>query len=58
MALDQPITVSRLWDTIRELYSYKYQTVVTFNWFSMAMSLGFAMGLIEIQEGQVRRING
>jgi len=56
LVLDEPKTVSRLWaetknkraDTIRK-------RTITYDWFVLALSLLYSVGVIETHEGRIRR---
>lgn len=49
--LDQPLTVSGLWDRVRER-----PNVGTFERFTLASSLLFILGAIELRDGLLARV--
>lgn len=50
-ALDQPKTVSRLWNDVREANEESLQ--ITFDWFVLALDLLFVMGVVEYIAGKL-----
>jgi len=51
--LDEPKTVSRLWNDVR--FGMEYAPGFTFDWFVLALDLLFAMGAIDQAGGQISR---
>lgn len=52
--LDEPKTVSRLWDEIqRERTSQERSGLVTFDWFVLALDMLFALGVVSLRQGRI-----
>ena len=49
--LDQPRSVSYLWNRVRDT-----QDVATFERFSLALAMLHALGLVEMKDGEIRKI--
>lgn len=50
--LEEPRSVSALWDCVREGQSYKTETVlVSFDWFVLALNLLYAISAIHYRDG-------
>ena len=55
-ALAQPMTVSKLWDTIRSLRSADTSSpVIDYRWFVLALDLLYAIGAVELERGLIRK---
>lgn len=52
--LEEPRTVSALWDCVRDAHNYKRAaTPVSFDWFVLALNLLYAISAVEYREGVV-----
>ena len=49
--LCEPMTVSRLWDEVRQRRSAFPHAPIDYNWFILALDLLFAMGTLETKRG-------
>ena len=55
-ALAQPMTVSKLWDTVRSLRSTDTSSpVIDYRWFVLALDLLYAIGAVELERGLIRK---
>ncbi len=48
--LDEPKTISRVWTSIRDRFDESPHGGITFDWFTLAVTLVFAMGKLEHRE--------
>ncbi len=57
-SLDEPKTVSRLWDETkqRRTGSWRGSAELTFDWYLLALDLLFALGAVDLERGQMRRL--
>ena len=56
-ALAQPMTMSKLWDTVRSLRSTDASSpVIDYRWFVLALDLLYTIGAIELERGLLRRV--
>lgn len=54
--LDEPKTVSRLWDEARSTRSARVASpTLSFDWFVLALDLLYALGVLELEQGRVVR---
>lgn len=54
--LKQPMTVSRLWDEIREARAaYAPSSPMSYEWFVLALDLLFMMGAVNLDRGVLNR---
>ena len=54
--LEQPKTVSSLWNTVRQRPSIeRVDTLVDYRWFVLCLDFLFAVGTIRIQKGLIQR---
>ena len=54
--LDEPKTVSRIWDEARSTRSArKASTTLSFDWFVLALDLLYALGVVELEQGRLVR---
>ena len=54
--LAQPMTVSKLWDTVRSLRSADMSSpVIDYRWFVLALDLLYAIGAVELERGLIRK---
>lgn len=51
--LDEPKTVSRLWEELRE--GRREESRLTFDWFVLATDLLFAIGAVQLDRGRLVR---
>lgn len=51
--LPEPKTVSRVWDEL--VKDTAGQPAMTYDWFVLALDMLFAMGLLELERGRLRR---
>jgi hypothetical protein len=51
--LPEPKTVSRVWDELAK--STADQSAMTYDWFVLALDMLYAMGLLELERGRLRR---
>lgn len=49
--LDQPLTVSRLWNSIVKKRQETSQTLITFDWFVLALDMLYSLHCIEFKQG-------
>lgn len=55
--LEQPMTISRLWDELRGRRSVQApKAPLSYAWFVLSLDLLFIMGLIDFDKGTVRRL--
>ena len=55
-ALERPMTMSKLWDTIRRRRSAdNAEAVVDYRWFVLALDLLYTIHAIELERGVIRR---
>ena len=56
-ALREPMTVSRLWDTIRLSRGSRAEPAsINYDWFILALDLLFMIGAVDLERGLVRRV--
>ena len=54
--LDEPKTVSRLWDEARSARSTRVASpTLSFDWFVLALDLLYALGIVELEQGRIIR---
>lgn len=54
--LDEPKTVSRLWEELRQTYIMRYGSLIlTYDWFILSLDLLYALGIVELASGRLRR---
>jgi hypothetical protein len=56
--LDQPKTVSQVWEEFKSRYVKKAApnaSIITYDWFVLALDLLFTLGTVELLEGRLRR---
>ena len=53
--LDQPMSVSRLWDELKQVRSRSESLRISFDWFILTLDLLFVVGAVEYQRGRVTR---
>jgi hypothetical protein len=54
--LDEPKTVSRVWDELGKLRASKCETsVLTYDWFVLSLDLLFSIQAIDFERGLLRR---
>lgn len=53
MLLREPKTVSRVWDELTR--DAAAQATTTYEWFVLALDMLYAMGLLELERGRLRR---
>jgi len=59
LILDEPRTVSQVWDRVRAKNSGSTpKRAIGYDWFVLSLDLLFAMGTIRIDRGRVSRVNG
>lgn len=52
--LEEPRTVSALWDSVRESQKYKTtDALVSFDWFVLALNLLYAISAVEYRNGVI-----
>ncbi len=54
--LDEPKTVSRLWTEFQERRRRTASSIVTYDWFVMALDLLFMLDAISMEKGLLRRV--
>lgn len=55
--LDEPTTVSNLWDEIRARRSAQSSNApISYNWFVLSLDFLFAIGAIEVRRGLLQRV--
>ncbi|HXQ20028.1 MAG TPA: ABC-three component system middle component 6 [Candidatus Acidoferrales bacterium] len=54
--LDEPKTVSRVWDEMRRAQPTS-SVSVTFDWFVLAMDLLCVLGTIDLEKGRLRKVS-
>ncbi len=56
--LEQPMTMSNLWDTIRSRRSATVSNpAIDYQWFVLALDLLYMIGAIELERGLIRKVN-
>ena len=55
--LQEPKTVSRLWEEFRSLQFQKSMAPVTYEWFILTIDLLYLIGAVHHQKGQVQRVS-
>lgn len=53
--LDQPMSVSRLWDELKQSRAGLESHRISFDWFILTLDLLFVVGAVEYQRGRVTR---
>lgn len=54
--LDEPKTVSRLWEELRQAYIMRYGSLIlTYDWFVLSLDLLYALGIVDLTSGRLRR---
>ena len=54
--LEEPKTVSRVWDELEKLRASKSETsVLTYDWFVLALDLLFSIHALDLERGLLRR---
>lgn len=53
--LKNPMTVSALWDRIRDLETGEPSAAITYRWFVLSLDLLYLMGAVEYHRGVLRR---
>lgn len=57
--LDEPKTVSRLWDELQRSRNQRFGVrTITYDWFVLALDLLYALGTLEMERGLLRKENG
>ena len=54
--LNEPKTVSRLWTEFQERRRRTVSSIVTYDWFIMALDLLFMLNAISMEKGLLRRV--
>ncbi len=54
--LDEPKTVSRLWTEFQERRRRTASSIVTYDWFVMALDILFMLDAISMEKGLLRRV--
>jgi hypothetical protein len=58
MQLEEPKTVSRLWEDIKlHRQRRNRDTLVTFDWFVLSLDLLYSLGAVNLHEGVIRKHN-
>lgn len=52
--LDEPKTVSRVWEELRRKHAYLLKPV-PYDWFILALDLLYALGAVELNRGKIRK---
>lgn len=55
--LCDPMTVSRLWNEVRQRRSDSPHAPIDYNWFILALDLLFAIGALETKRGLLHRVS-
>ena len=55
--LDEPKTVSRLWNEITDMRRRANSTLITYDWFVLSLDLLYMLNSIELELGRLRRTN-
>ena len=53
--LDEPKTVSRLWEEVQAKYRGRKTATLTYDWFVLALDLLFSVGAITFANGRITR---
>jgi hypothetical protein len=53
--LNEPKTVSRLWDELKRQRLKTSGTTITYDWFVLALDLLYALQAVEIERGRLRK---
>ena len=54
--LDEPATVSRLWEEVRSDRATRHNSsLVTYDWFILALDLVYIMGIVKLERGLIVR---
>ena len=54
--LQEPVTVSRLWDLIRHARNERtHSAPISYDWFVLALDLLFMVGAVDLDRGLVRK---
>ncbi len=54
--LDEPKTVSRLWDELKQTRIARSETaMLTYDWYVLALDLLYAVSVIEYDRGRIRK---
>ena len=54
--LRRPMTVSALWDRVRERRATAPAAPIAYAWFVLALDLLYLIGTVELQDGVLRRV--
>jgi hypothetical protein len=55
--LDEPKTVSRLWDDLKKTRASQSETsLITYDWFVLCLDLLYLLGGVEMARGRVRKM--
>jgi hypothetical protein len=56
--LNEPKTVSRLWTELQRSNMVKYgNTIITYDWFILALDFLYLTSAIELVEGRIHKVN-
>ncbi|NVJ09582.1 hypothetical protein HUW63_30700 [Myxococcus sp. AM001] len=56
--LDEPKTVSRIWDEVRSAWSMREgASRLSFDWFVLALDLLYVLGAVDMEQGRLARRN-
>lgn len=53
--LDEPKTVSRLWEEIRQARAQRKHAAVAYDWFVLALDLLYLLNAIDMERGKIRK---
>ncbi len=55
--LEEPMTVSRLWDDFRDVRSaFPTQATISYHWFLLSLDFLYMIGAIDFERGLLRRL--
>jgi hypothetical protein len=54
--LDEPKTVSRVWDEFRKRSRHHETSLVTYDWFVLALDLLYTLNAIDLEKGRLKKV--
>ena len=54
--LDEPKTVSRVWDEFRKRSRHREDSLVTYDWFVLALDLLYTLNAIDLERGRLKKV--
>ncbi|HMV65752.1 MAG TPA: hypothetical protein PKA64_02785 [Myxococcota bacterium] len=51
--LDEPKTISRVWEELAEAHADPQRSTLTFDWFVLSLDVLFALGIVSLERGRL-----